>query len=127
MKYWLLKRARIRIGCNFQRSTNNLYLGGRKINNIIRAIGFGLLISIVILGPIYKIFGLAYEFWIALAVCVLLTCWAFMLYRRFVTIIACPKCRYRMTYQLVAKTGKCPKCSTVIQILYVGSGKSNKS
>jgi len=85
-----------------------------RTNLILRVIGFGLLISVAILLPMYQMFGLAFQFWIALAVCVLLTYWTFVLYRKFLTIVTCPHCRYRMTYQTIRKTGKCPQCGAGI-------------
>jgi hypothetical protein len=85
-------------------------------NILLRVIGFGILITVTISGTIYKIFGIGLEFWIAVAVCVLLTGWAYVLYRKYFSIVICPKCRYHTTYQAIRASGRCPQCSATIKI-----------
>jgi hypothetical protein len=52
-------------------------------NLILRVIGFGILILLVILGPIFKIYGVfSVPFWIALAFCAIFIGWAYAIYKK---------------------------------------------
>jgi hypothetical protein len=75
-----------------------------------RVAGFGVLILLIILLPVYRFFGLAYEFWIGLAVCALLIFWCYKVYGRFYAIVECPFCRFKMTFQQFKLSQKCPQC-----------------
>lgn len=77
---------------------------------ILRIVGFVILILLLILLPIYKIFGIAYEFWIALAVCAMLSGWCYILYRNLYSKVECPNCHHKMTFQQFQQTAKCPTC-----------------
>jgi hypothetical protein len=78
--------------------------------------GFGILILLVILGPVYKIFGISFQFWIALAGCAMLIGWAYALYRKLYSISECPRCHYKTSYQRFKLAGRCPKCGKEIKV-----------
>jgi hypothetical protein len=95
-----------------------LVLQGKwTLNVILRATGLGLLIMLVILVPLYKIFGLTYVFWIALAACVGFSLWGYAAYKKLYSAVMCPKCGFKMKYQQVRVSGACPKCGRNLQDL----------
>jgi Zn finger protein HypA/HybF involved in hydrogenase expression len=84
---------------------------GEAIKLILRVAGFGILILLVILGPIYKIFGVSsIEFPIAAVVCAIFIAWAYFAYKKLYSTVECPKCGTETTYQQMKQLGKCPKC-----------------
>ena len=88
------------------------------MNVILRVAGFGILILLIVLVPVYKIFGLSYIFWIALAACSLTIWWAYAAYRKIYSKIVCPKCGFSMTYQQLRKSGECPRCGKDLSNLF---------
>jgi hypothetical protein len=94
------------------------YLPGRwPLNVVLRVIGFGLLVHLIVLVPVYKIFGLSWVFWTALAVCLVFTGWSYFAYRRIFAVLECPKCSFKMNYLQVKKAGTCPKCGNDLRDL----------
>jgi hypothetical protein len=85
------------------------------MNVLLRVTGFGLLLLLIILVPLYKIFGLSWEFWLALAVCLIFIIWSYFAYRKIYTLFPCPGCGYNMSYLQIRKTGKCQKCGYDMQ------------
>jgi hypothetical protein len=93
-------------------------LRGRwTLNVVLRSTGLGLLIMLVILLPIYLIFGLGYVFWIALAVCLIFSFWGYAAYKKLYSAVLCPKCGLKMKYGQVRIQRTCPKCGRDLQDL----------
>jgi hypothetical protein len=94
-----------------------VWIGGNTINTILlRVTGFGILILVAILGPVYKIFnGFSIWFWIALVFCAFLIFWAYAAYRKLYSLVECPKCHTKMTYLRVRESGGCPKCGEDVE------------
>jgi hypothetical protein len=82
---------------------------------VLRIAGFSILILLVILVPIYKMFGISNYFWAALAVCVLFILWAAAIYKKLYSNIECPKCHLKITQLHLRKTGRCSKCGAELK------------
>jgi hypothetical protein len=80
-------------------------------------VGFSILILLVILGPIYKMFGVSYYLLAAFVVCAILIWWAYVIYKKLYSIVECPQCQFKITYQYLRQTGHCSKCGVDLKLL----------
>ncbi|MBN1189400.1 MAG: hypothetical protein JXA46_06600 [Dehalococcoidales bacterium] len=80
------------------------------MNAVLRSAGFGVLIMLAILVPVYKIYGMNFQFWLSLAACLGFTLWAYAAYRRLYSVVICPKCGMTTNILQTRKNSACPKC-----------------
>jgi hypothetical protein len=68
---------------------------------------------IVIVLPVYEIFGISPAFWIAIAACLCLAIGIYAIYLRLYAFTGCPRCHFKMTNLQMKQVDRCPRCGAL--------------
>jgi len=82
-----------------------------------RVVAFSILFMLAILVPMYKMFRLNCYFWAAVVVCGLFIWWAYIVFKKLYSIVECPRCHFKMTFQNLKRAGRCTKCGNDLKSL----------
>jgi len=96
---------------NSQREPQN----GKMV--ITRVVAFSILFMLAILVPMYKMFRLNCYFWAAVVVCGLFIWWAYIVFKKLYSMVECPRCHFKMTFQNLKRAGRCTKCGNDLKSL----------